>query len=50
MLGMKILQRHEKCQIFAFGDGGMGPDEAKYSIAPNATRKSLRIKTNLFLF
>ena len=25
-----ILQRHEKCQFYAFGDGATGPDEAKY--------------------
>ena len=25
-----ILWRHEKCQFYAFGDGAMGPDRAKY--------------------
>ena len=25
-----ILQRHEKCQVYDFGDGATGPDEAKY--------------------
>ena len=25
-----ILQRHEKCQVYDFGDSATGPDEAKY--------------------
>ena len=25
-----ILQRHEKCQFYAFGDGATGLDKAKY--------------------
>ena len=35
-----ILQRHEKCEFYAFGDGATGPDKAKYEMAPNATTKS----------
>ena len=27
---LHILQRHEKCQFYAFEDGVTGPDEAKY--------------------
>ena len=27
-----ILQRHEKCQLYAFGDDATGPDEAKFEI------------------
>ena len=45
-----ILQRHEKCQFDAFGDSSMGPNEPKYEMAPDATRKSFQIKPNLFLF
>ena len=25
-----ILQRHEKCKFYPFGDGATGPDEGKY--------------------
>ena len=45
-----ILRRHEKCQFYAFGEGATSPDKAKYEMAPDATKKSFRIKTNLFLF
>ena len=33
------LQRHEKCQFYAFGEGARGLDEAKYQMAPDATGK-----------
>ena len=50
MLQRNNLQRHGKCQFCALGDGAKCPDEAKYKMAPNSTRKSFPIKTNLFLF
>ena len=33
-----------------FGDGATGPDETKYQMASDATRKSFQLKPNLFLF
>ena len=30
LIQINILQRHEKCQFYAFGDGVTGHHEAKY--------------------
>ena len=47
---MKYFTAARKCQFCALGDGGTGSDEAKYSMAPNATRKSFQITETKSVF
>ena len=43
-----ILQRHEKCQFYAFADVARGADRAEYFMAPNRPGKPFPFKPNLF--